>query len=507
MQIHLNKGSANENNISTLVVFISQQSGAKLTLPGMDKDLVAFLNEAYLDGTFSGNKDETIWFRNSNVAGAEHILVVGLGEVKTNDYEVIRRGAAVALNTLKSGKIKKAGLDLSSLFKSAKDLSKAAQVTTEGLLMMDYDFDIYKAKKDNGKKDKKVFHGIEAISLLADKKSNFNNLKKGLEAGQIIGDAISFCRRLGDTPGNLMTPSTLADETVKAAKGTKIKVTVWDKARIKKEKMGGLFGVSLGSSQDPRFIIMEYKGAGASKKPIALVGKGLTFDSGGISIKPSQSMDEMKYDMQGGATVIATMLAIAKLKLKVNVMGFVPATENMPGPSANKPGDIFTARNGVTVEILNTDAEGRLILSDALAYASEQKPQLILDAATLTGAMVIALGNTHTGVFSRDDKLIKKIQGAADAADELIWPMPLTDYHVADMKGTHADLQNISNFRGAGSSTAAAFLESFVEKGIPWAHFDIAGTGWNQANRYPYCPKKGASGALIRTWIEFIKSH
>lgn len=506
MNILLKKAGAANKETQTLVVFTHLQSGKKVSLPGVSSEIIDGVNNAYLEGSFSGIQDETLILRNISAKDCEHAIVIGLGKPNTNDYEVPRRAAAIALRELKSQKIKSAGLDLGTLSKGLKDSSKAVQVATEGLLMMDYSFDLYKKKKTD-KNDKRSFKSIETLVFMAPGKDNIASLKKGLEAGQIIGDSINFCRLLGDTPGNLMTPTILANETIKAAKGTKLKVTAWDKARIKKEKMGGLYGVSLGSDQEPRFIIMEYKGGAASKKPVALVGKGLTFDSGGISLKPSQSMDEMKYDMQGGSTVIATMLAIAKLKLKVNVIAYIPSSENMPGPSANKPGDIFTARNGVTVEVLNTDAEGRLILSDALAYASEKKPRAILDAATLTGAMVVALGNTHTGVFSRDNKLIKKVQDAADSADELIWPMPLTDYHSSDMKGAHADLQNISSFRGAGSSTAAAFLENFVGDDIPWAHFDIAGTGWNQASRYPYSPKKGASGALVRTWIEFLKSY
>jgi leucyl aminopeptidase len=507
MKILVKKGTAAENKISTLVVFVSEQSGAKATLPGAEKGLLDLINDAYLEGQFSGAKDEVLWLRNSNVGGAKHILAIGVGDAKTNDYEVARRSTAVALGALKGGKVIAAGIDLHSLTKTLKDQSKAVQAVVEGAMMMDYDFDLYKSKPKPSKTKKASYDGVKTLALLADKKANVNTLNKGLETGTIIGECINFCRVLGDTPGNLMTPTILSQEATKAAKGTKVKVTVWEKARIKKEGFGGLLGVSLGSSQDPRFIIMEYKGAGATKKPIALVGKGLTFDSGGISIKPSQSMDEMKYDMQGGATMIATVLAAAKLGLKVNVTAYVPATENMPGPSANKPGDIFTARNGKTVEVLNTDAEGRLILSDALVYACEQKPQAIFDAATLTGAIVVALGNIHTGVFSRDEKLVKKIQAAADEADELIWPMPITDHHNTDMKGTHADLSNISSTKGAGSSTAAAFLENFVEKDIPWAHFDIAGTAWSQGNRYPYCPKKGASGATIRTFIELLKSY
>jgi leucyl aminopeptidase len=251
---------------------------------------------------------------------------------------------------------------------------------------------------------------------------------------------------------------------------------------------------------------MEYKGGG-SKKPICYVGKGLTFDSGGICIKPGAGMDEMKYDMCGGANVIGTMLTIAKLKLKVNAIGIVPASENMPGPMANKPGDIVTSRNGKTVEVINTDAEGRLILSDALVYASEQEPQFIVDAATLTGAMVIALGDMHTGFFSRDEKLTQKIKKAASTAGELVWEMPMHEEHTKDMKGAYADLQNVTARKGAGSAHGAVFLAEFVDSKIPWAHFDIAGTAWNTGHRIPYNNAKGATGCMIRTFVELAKQH
>jgi leucyl aminopeptidase len=334
------------------------------------------------------------------------------------------------------------------------------------------------------------------------------SLKAAFSEGLTLGSCVNFSRRLGDMPGNLMTPTILADSAVAAAKGVaNLKVTVWDKARIKKEKMGGLLGVSMGSDQEPRFIIMEYKGAAAAKKPLCYVGKGLTFDCGGISIKPSAGMEEMKYDMCGGANVIGALLAIAKLKLKVNAVGLVASTENLVNGSATKPGDVHTARNGKTFEVNNTDAEGRLILADALSYATELEPQMIVDAATLTGAMVVALGNTHTGYFTRNKALKTKVEAAANVSGEWVWNMPLTDFHVKDMKGTYADLSNISAGKGAGSATAAAFLEQFVGEGIPWAHFDIAGTGWAVGNRLPYAPKKGASGAMLRTFVELAKTY
>jgi leucyl aminopeptidase len=253
--------------------------------------------------------------------------------------------------------------------------------------------------------------------------------------------------------------------------------------------------------------VMEYNGAAKTKAPVAFVGKGLTFDSGGISIKPSAKMEDMKYDMGGGAAVIGTMLAIAQLKLKVNVVAYVPATENMPGSRATKPGDVHTARNGKTFEVNNTDAEGRLILSDALCYASEQKPQVIIDAATLTGAMVVALGNIHTGYFTRYAALKTKVEKAGAASGELVWNMPLTDAHVKDMKGTFADLSNISSAAGAGSATAAGFLEQFVDSDIPWAHFDIAGTAWACGNRLNYCTAKGATGVMVRTFVELARQY
>jgi leucyl aminopeptidase len=413
-------------------------------------------------------------------------------------HEKVRQAAASAHDAVKSLKINEAAVHFDGITGSLKDSAVYMKAFTEGLHLAAYSFDELKSKKSEVKKQ--LSFNI-CSTHAADK-----NVKRSFEEGVILSSCVNFSRNLGDTPGNLMTPDILARRTVEAAKGTGVKVTVWDKARIKKEKMGGLMGVSNGSDQDPRFIIMEYKGGKASDKPLIYVGKGLTFDCGGISIKPSAGMEEMKFDMCGGANVIGTILAIAKLKLKINVMGLVPSTENLAGPSATKPGDIHTARNGKTFEVNNTDAEGRLILADALSYASELKPRMILDAATLTGAMVMALGNIHTGFFTRDADLVKKVEKAADASGEWVWRMPLTDYHTQDMKGTYADLSNISSGKGAGSATAAAFLEQFVGDGIPWAHFDIAGTGWAVGNRLNYCTKKGASGAILRTFVEFART-
>jgi len=500
MEISLKKSLNKDQQNGTLVTFVSKAKGdKKATHQQLDKDLAVLVQEAIAEKIFSGDKKETLLFRNINLGGAKNVLFVGLGDAI--DAESLRSAGGTIFSAIKGNKLKDVVVDLEAAAKLAGKAPEAAQALAEGLALSDYTFDDYKNMKK--KKDEKP-EKMEVTFRTGAKTSNAA-VNKAVETATILAEASNFSKWLGDLPGNLMTPTDLANETVKAAKGTGLKVTIWDGARIKKEGFGGLLGVSLGSSQDPRFIIMEYKGAGAKKAPIVFVGKGLTFDSGGISIKPSAAMEEMKYDMCGGANVIGTLLAIARLKLKINVVGLVPSTENMPGPSANKPGDIMIARNGKTVEIFNTDAEGRLILADALSYASEMKPAAIIDAATLTGAIVMALSNIHTGVFTRSNKLMKQIQDASDATGELVWQMPLVDFHYDDVKGTYADLCNISNYKGAGSSTAAAFLEQFVDEGIPWAHFDIAGTAWNTANRQSYVPKKGATAVMLRTFVELAK--
>lgn len=475
----------------------AESPGARVLIDGVSQALKTKIHLAAEGGSVSGAAQEAVLFRDANLSGGKHLISIGLGDSKSISAEGLRQAAAHAFGQIKITKAKSVSIAMDSLPHTSLTAEVVMQALTEGFIMSSYSFSEYKS----GKKE----DSVETLHFVSSHK--VKGYEKGQEVGEIIADCVNFSRWLGDRPGNRMTPTILGDETVKAAKGTKLKVTVWDKSKIKAEKMGSFLSVSLGSSQEPKFIVMEYNGAAASKKPICFVGKGLTFDSGGISIKPSAGMEEMKYDMCGGAAVIGTMLAIARLKLKVNAIGLVPATENMPGPSANKPGDIVIARNGKSIEVNNTDAEGRLILNDALVYACEQKPSVIFDAATLTGAMVVALGNLHTGYFTRNDKLAGRIENAAKESGEWVWRMPLTDFHVKDMKGTYADLSNISSSKGAGSATAAAFLEQFVDKDIPWAHFDVAGTAWHIGDRVPYAPRKGASGAMLRTFVQFAMNE
>lgn len=498
MILNLIKKDLSSLTSPTLVVFSKPGSGkdksARITHPEVAQLLTTPLKE----GDIKGKHLESVFFRDLGFKSSRHVLVIGLGADGEFNHERARQVGAQIHDTLKTNGLKEAAVHFDGLTSQKKAMPSLMRGLTEGILLGSYEFTELKSPK----KESVSPIQIHVASLSATDAA----VKKAFQEGLILGESVNFSRYLGDMPGNLMTPTILADKTVEAAKGTGIKVTIWDKKRIEKERMGGLLGVSRGSDQEPRFIIMEYKGAAASKAPLVLVGKGLTFDTGGISIKPSAGMEEMKFDMCGGANVIGAMLAIARLKLKVNVVTLVAASENMPGPSATKPGDVHVARNGKSFEVNNTDAEGRLILADALSYASELKPAAIVDAATLTGAMVVALGNIHTGFFTRNEGLTKKINSAADSSGELVWRMPLVDHHVKDMKGTYADLSNVSSSKGAGSATAAAFLEQFVGEGIPWAHFDIAGTGWSTGSRLNYCPKKGASGAMVRTFVEIAKT-
>lgn len=499
IQFHMHDKEISSLSGQTLVVFSmatnTNDKMAQVSHPETEKALTVTLQEHIITGACN----EVISFREARFLGFRNVITVGLGLEKKITHEVIRQAGAALCKEVKAIKSKELFIHLDGLTSDLNDLAMYTRAFVEGIQLASYNFDELKTS-ENKKSEVTQFH---LISLNAKEKS----MQMAFNEGLILANCTNFAKRLGDMPGNLMTPTILANETILAAKGTGLKVTAWDKKRIEKEKMGGLLGVAQGSAQEPRFIVMEYNGAAKNKKQIAFVGKGLTFDTGGISLKPGAKMEDMKYDMMGGAAVIGTMLAIAQLKLNINVVGYVPATENMPGSKATKPGDVHTARNGKTFEINNTDAEGRLILSDALCYASEQKPQMIIDAATLTGAMVVALGNIHTGYFTRDSELKNKIEKAATESGELVWNMPLTDQHVKDMKGTYADLSNISSGNGAGSATAAAYLEQFVDSEIPWAHFDVAGTGWACGNRLNYCTAKGATGVMVRTFVELARDQ
>jgi leucyl aminopeptidase len=318
----------------------------------------------------------------------------------------------------------------------------------------------------------------------------------GIREGLAIGGGMELARDLGNLPPNVCTPTYLAETAVRLGREWKLAVEVLDQKVMDKLAMGSLLSVSKGSHQPPKFIILRYSGAGKKDRPVVLVGKGITFDTGGISLKPSAEMDEMKYDMCGAASVLGTLRAVANLDLKLNVVGLIPACENMPGGAASRPGDIVTSMSGQTIEILNTDAEGRLILADALTYAERFAPQAVVDIATLTGACVIALGHVCSGLFSNKDDLARELLAAGAESCDRVWQLPLWEEYQEQLRSNFADFANVGG-RPGGSVTAACFLSRFTKK-YDWAHLDIAGTAWKSGK------EKGATGRPVPLLTAFL---
>ena len=449
------------------------------------------LDEVAKNEAFKALKETTLTLTGHGER-AKNTLAVGLGpENKLTQLEAFRRAGAVCSRAIQKQKAKSVVVDFSYFDKTgwSKNMHKFISSFYEGFRLATYKFTDFKDEENS--------QHIEELYIVIDKKYH-EQTNQTLNVSEGMCHGVETARWLGDNPGNKINPETLSNFVKEKFKGTKIEVEVWEKDRLKKEKMELLLGVGQGSSIPPRLIVMKYKNS--NSEPVCFVGKGITFDSGGISLKPSLHMEEMKFDMCGAADVIGTICALERMKAKVNVICIVATAENLPGPSATKPGDVHRGRNGLHVEVQNTDAEGRLVLGDALTIASENNPKFIVDAATLTGAMVIALGKFHVGYFARDDKLADSIQNALKDSGESAWRLPLGESHRKLMKGDYSDLRNIGPTRECGSAQGAAFLSYFVKEDIPWAHFDIAGTAWNVGEEYPYCNKKGASGIMVRTF-------
>jgi leucyl aminopeptidase len=500
MKIKVSAAPKKDNPVDVNVVFCFKKStkgGKTLVEADASPHVQTLISDSEKEGIFDASKEQTLFYR-LNGDESKHTLTLGFGSANSVTPEVFRRVGALCYKELIRHKAKTARFKVKGLGTVwSKKADVAIQAFIEGLYLGSYKFDDYIAEK--------IVQTMETFEITYERATQKKSLEKAVHEAVAIAESINFARSLGDNPGNKINPVLLAEELQKSFKGTGVKVTVWDLARLKKEKMGLLIGVGQGSAVEPRFITLEYKGA--SKKPVCFVGKGITFDTGGISLKPGLQMEEMKYDMCGAANVAGTMMALAKTNSKVNAIAFISAAENMPGPHATKPGDVHTARSGTTVEVFNTDAEGRLVLADALTVACEHNPQVIIDAATLTGAMSIALGSFHTGYFTNDESLNKRVLKSLEHTEERAWRMPLDEEHRKLMKGIHADLKNIGGRKDAGSAQGAAFLSYFIKPGIPWAHFDIAGTAWNIGAVHTYCPAHGASGVMIRTFIDIARSY
>jgi len=424
-------------------------------------------------GDFKGKDGTSALIYGNEQTGAKRILLVGLGEKKKATLDTVRKAAANAANKAVEMKIKTVSLSLHRAFGGRFDLGTMGRVMAEGVYFGSYRYDEFVTESENGRQDSL------SVELIDPDPAKISKLNKGLRSGTIIGKAQSYARTLANRPGNVINPVTLAAEVKKLARSSSgLSCTVFDEKQLAAKGMGGVLAVGSGSKSPPRFIILKYTpgGKATSKVPtIGLVGKAITFDSGGISIKPSAKMNEMKLDKTGGIAVLGTMKAAAELKLPINVYGIIPAAENMPSGTSYRPGDIITTFSGKTVEVLDTDAEGRMVLCDGLAYAAEQKCNPIIDIATLTGACVVALGSHKAGLMGNNAELIKQLQKVAQDSGEKVWHMPSGEEYLTEMKSKIADLKNLGHInRYGGACDAAAFLGQFVGK-AKWAHLDIAG--------------------------------
>ncbi len=496
MRIKLATISSLPKNTQCLVVGISQKEAYKkhpfLSLvPASDRD--------YLQASLNA---ESVWNEKKVLIislpsePSRKIVLMGVGEGTSWNHR--RRQASIRKAVLLSKDLKASSVALYLNDFSLPNMSPEAAVRTaaENILMANFSFNKYKEIPQGG------WLAIETVSMVVNKIKK--SLDKALDDGVIVGEEVNHCRVLSNTPGGDMTPKKLATAALEDSKRIKtLKVKILDDKEITKLGMGGVIGVSRGSSERPYFIIMEYWGGAKSKTPLVFVGKGVTFDTGGLNLKPTDGIYEMHLDMSGGAAVINAISAIARLKLPINVIGLVPAVENMPSGSSYHPGDVLRTITGKTIEVLNTDAEGRIILADALGYAHRYKPQLIVDVATLTGAAMVALGQRVSALFTNDGKLEEIARAVGEKSGDEIWPLPLWDEYADDIQGTFGDVANAAKTRYGGAILGAIFLKQFVGD-YPWIHLDIAPTmttieGQNLA--------KGASGVGVRFLVELARKY
>jgi leucyl aminopeptidase len=456
--------------------------------------LEGLIQSIFDDGEFKANLGELVTLHPMSRLAAKRVVVVGLGAQEKMDTQFVRRASAIAARSLQQTGARQVALALHSKEWSV-DLEESVRAEVEGALLGLYTFKKYKQAEANGNG-----RGITRIHLLV-KNANETMLDQAVKHGIALAEATNFARDLGNEPPNVLTPSELANRTSAMARQFGLECEILDRSAMQDLGMGGLLGVSQGSAEPPKFIILRYRGAPQSEeKGIALVGKGITFDTGGISLKPAERMHEMKNDMAGAAAVIGAMYAIAALKPAINVTVLVPTTENMPGGTAYRPGDILRIMNGKTIEIVNTDAEGRLVLADALSYAVKEGLSPIIDVATLTGGIVVALGSVMSGMFCNDKALSNEIIAAGQLAGEKFWPMPLDDEYKESIQSEIADIKQTGG-RPASAVTAAKILEHFVGD-AQWAHLDVAGTDFIDAKK-PY-QEHGATGVAVRTLAELV---
>ena len=496
MEVQTSAGRYAEQDVQALAVAVFKDEKAEEgILKELDEAAGEVLKSVIESGELKGKEGETVYVHLTAGSGlrARRLLLMGVGERENYQPAQVSQMAGAAARFLRGKNVKTIGL----ITRADGDAERMTAAATEGATIGLFEPDKYRTVE----KEARVIERLVVITEGADEEA----LKRGAERGRIIGESVNFTRDLANEPGAYMTPTNMAERAREIAEEFGLSVDVLDEARMEQEGMGALLSVSHGSEEDAKLIILKYTPREAPAQDednlLAFVGKGITFDSGGISLKPGENMELMKYDMSGGATVLGAMRAIAQLKPSIPVLGVVPASENLPSGKATKPGDVVTAMSGKTIEIINTDAEGRLVLSDAICYAKKLGAKRILDMATLTGAVSIALGDVNTAILGTDQAFIDEVIIAGKEVGEKYWQLPLDKEYTKQIKSDIADIKNVGG-RKAGTITAAAFLKEFAD-GVSWAHLDIAGTAWGDEAK-PY-RAKGPTGVAVRTLIQIVE--
>lgn len=490
IEFSVKSGAVEKQKSACLVVGVYDARKLSPAAQQIDENSGGTLSRIIRRGDLEGKIGQTLLLHEVQNVGAERVLLVGCGkekELDENNYRKICAKAARLLNETGSTEMTACFSELDVKHRNTHWKIRQATETIQDAL---YRFDTLKSDINETRRP------LKRVVYMVNKRVDLEDGELAIQQGQAIGRGLRLAKDLGNLPGNICTPSYLADESKKLQDQYNIKTSVLEEEEMKELGMGALLSVSLGSREPAKLIIIEYRAGKDSEAPVVLVGKGLTFDAGGISIKPAAAMDEMKYDMCGGASVLGTIMAVAEMKLPINLIGVVPSSENLPDGAANKPGDIVTSMSGQTIEILNTDAEGRLILCDALTYVERFKPALVIDIATLTGACVVALGSHATGLLSNNDSLARDLVHAGNDAFDRAWRLPLWNDYDKQLESNFADMANIGG-RGAGTITAACFLARYTKK-YKWAHLDIAGTAWKKGKT------KGSTGRPVPLLCQFL---
>ncbi len=489
MEFSTNSRVPGQSKTACAIVGIFEARQLSAPAAALDRAAKGTIAKALKAGDMEGRAGTTLLLQGVAPARYERILLVGLGPESAFNEQAYCKAVATALRALSATGASDAELYLTTLAAGQSDagwrIAQAAALAIE----VGYRFEQMKSQRD------KPPAALKRL-VLAHEPADAQRAARGLAQGIALGHGVSFAKDLGNLPGNVCTPTYLASQAVALGKRYQLKVKVLGRAEMQKLGMGSLLSVARGSAEPPKLIVLDYQGGPKNQKPVVLVGKGVTFDTGGTSLKPAGEMDEMKFDMSGAGSVLGTLRAIAEMRLPLNVVGIIPATENMPGSRATKPGDIVKTLSGQTVEILNTDAEGRLILCDALTYAERYQPSAVIDIATLTGACVIALGHVVSGLFANDESLANEVLAAGETAQDRAWRLPLHEEYQEQLKSNFADFANIGG-RPAGAVTAACYLARFTKK-FKWVHLDVAGTAWKSGK------EKGSTGRPVPLLTQFL---